>query len=380
MKMATFGPVDCSEDASGKAVAEALEALGAIPKLAIVYLPIDTNHAAHLQSICRIVDAPLVGATTGGSGFTERGCTRDGAVGALLGGDDVDVQISTVKLSEKLDDIDKAVKGFAGTSGAHTVIALADAFACDGELLLAALRRAAPVHWRFIGGTAGDNWKFSGTKVFQGTEVLSGAVVLAHLCTRAPMSIGVNHGWCAVRESRKFIITSIDGNILRQLDNRPAAEVYTEELVRLGLMNENDDPVKKLATYELGASTPFGEGLKIRAPLALGDDGSITMASSLSKGEILRVVQATPGDLISAAEKLHETTVEPLRAGGVRGQLVFDCAARLQLLGERYPDEVAAFHGPGSHPMLGFACYGEIAKFGGSLEGFHNTTAVMSAW
>jgi hypothetical protein len=26
------------------------------------------------------------------------------------------------------------------------------------------------------------------------------------------------------------------------------------------------------------------------------------------------------------------------------------------------------------------ACYGQIAKFGGSVEGFYNTSAVMVAW
>jgi hypothetical protein len=62
------------------------------------------------------------------------------------------------------------------------------------------------------------------------------------------------------------------------------------------------------------------------------------------------------------------------------GVLVFDCAARLQLLGERYDEQVHSFLDGGQHPVLGLACYGEIAKFGGSIEGFHSTTTVMAAW
>ena len=41
---------------------------------------------------------------------------------------------------------------------------------------------------------------------------------------------------------------------------------------------------------------------------------------------------------------------------------------------------MAAFQGGRNFPMVGMACYGEIARFGGSIEGFHNSTAVMAAW
>ena len=84
--------------------------------------------------------------------------------------------------------------------------------------------------------------------------------------------------------------------------------------------------------------------------------------------------------LIDAARTMSARVLEPLWESGVRGSLVFDCAARLQLLADRYPEHVAAFLGGRHFPMVGMACYGEIAKFAGSLDGFHNATAVMAAW
>jgi hypothetical protein len=62
------------------------------------------------------------------------------------------------------------------------------------------------------------------------------------------------------------------------------------------------------------------------------------------------------------------------------GLLVFDCGGRKVMLADAFDDEVKALSGDTSVPMLGVAGYGEIAKFGGSFEGFHNISAVMVGW
>ena len=175
-------------------------------------------------------------------------------------------------------------------------------------------------------------------------------------------------------------VTAVDGSRLLTLNGEPAAQVYEAELRRLGLLAEGEDPVQVMAKHELGAKTVFGNELKIRAPLGVGKDGSVQLASTLPPGTVVRVVTADPDRLIQAATELSRRALEPLAGSGIRGALVFDCAARLQLLGDRYDEEVAAFLGGRSFPMVGMACYGEIARFGGSIEGFHNTTAVMAAW
>ena len=59
---------------------------------------------------------------------------------------------------------------------------------------------------------------------------------------------------------------------------------------------------------------------------------------------------------------------------------MFDCGARMQLLGERYGEQITAFLGGRHFPMIGMAGYGELAKFAGSVDGFHNATSVMAAW
>jgi hypothetical protein len=115
-------------------------------------------------------------------------------------------------------------------------------------------------------------------------------------------------------------------------------------------------------------------------PLSIRGDGSVVLTGGLARGQVVRVVNAGADSLLQAARNLSTKVLGPLPS--VSGSLVFDCASRFRLLGERYREEVRALLSPNgpTHPMFGMTCYGQFAKFGGSVEGFHNTSAVMVAW
>lgn len=386
MEIVSVGPTSGGPEQLRREIAAVARRLDG-NKLAIVYLPIDVDHIEYLTAAADGLGGPVVGATTGGAAFTERGFTRTEPVAAVVGGRDFGFSISVAHdLSrDPATQVRQAARRLV--TAAHNVqarsqvmLALADAFACDGEVLCAALQHAVPPHWRIFGGTAGDDWRFKGTHVFAGREVLSDAAVLIGLFSDARASLVAHHGWCPAEGARELTITEIDGATLVRLDGQPAAEVYRDELLRLGLMQPNDDLIRAMATHELGARTMFGDQLKIRAPLALRDDGAVQLASSLPLGTLVTIASASPDRLIESARTLADRVLEPLGNAAVRGAFVFDCAARLQLLGPRYGEQVAAFLGGRHFPMVGLAGYGEIAKFAGSLDGFHNATSVMAAW
>jgi hypothetical protein len=386
MKMISIGPVEGNAWLFGRKLERVLAEWQEPVKLALVYLPIQARHEEFLATIADATGAPVIGASTGGIAFTERGASKTGAVCALIGGE-VDVRCALARdlradpvksLRSALADLDESVPSGPRSAAWSSLLVLADALACDGEDLVAAIRQGATPHTRIFGGTAGDDWTFKGTKIFYGRKVVSDAAVITRLTHRQRLNIDVLHGFRPADEGREFTITAIAGNVLQTLDGQPAATVYEDELRRLGLLKPGEQLLLVMATHELGVRTPFGEELKIRAPLGVGSDGSIMLASSLSKGQVVRVVTTSPDRLIQSARTLSSRTLGSLPA--VSGVLVFDCAARLRLLGDRYGEEVLAFKGAGEHPMIGMACYGEIAKFGGNVEGFHNTTSVMVAW
>jgi hypothetical protein len=385
MEIVSVGPIEDGPRALGREIAAVAKRIPG-RKLGIVYLPIDVDHRAFLEEAQEALGGVVVGATTGGAAFTERGHTRTGAVAGVFGGPGFDFAVEVA--GDLSQDVDRAIRGACSglvdrsrrlLTRSQSVLTLSDAFATQGDRLFQALQSATPPHWHHFGGTAGDNWKFQRTHVFYRDQVLSDAAILVGLFSESAPSLAVHHGWCAAPDSREFTITDIEGNVLRTLDDRPAAEVYAEELRRLGLIADGDPPLQSSATYELGARTMYGE-LKIRAPLAVGPDGSVTLAAGLPRGTIVRVVTATPDQLIDAARELSRRALYPLAGRPVRGALIFDCAARLQVLQGRYSEQTDAFLGGRNFPVVGLAGYGEIAKFAGSVEGFHNTTAVMAAW
>ena len=385
MEIASVGPIEDGPRALGRDIAAVAKRITG-RKLGIVYLPIEADHAAFLNEAQEALGGVVIGATTGGAAFTERGHTRTGAVAAVFGGSGFDFAVEVARdLGDNLDrSIREATSRLVDRSRrtmtrSPCVLTLADAFAAQGDRLFQALQSSTPPHWHHFGGTAGDDWKFERTHVFHRNEVLSDAAVLVGLFSDTAPSLAVHHGWSAAPGAREFAITGIEGNVLRTLDDRPAAEVYIEELRRLGLIEEGARSLQSWATYELGARTMYGE-LKIRAPLAVGDDGSVTLAAGLPRGTLVQVVVASPDQLIDAARELSRRSLDPLAGRPLRGALIFDCAARLQVLRERYSEETEAFLGGRNFPVVGLAGYGEIAKFAGSVEGFHNTTAVMAAW
>ena len=278
MQMVSVGPVIGGPDKLGAELRAAARSMSR-PQLVLLYLPIDADHEAFVAAASQGTGLPVVGATTGGAAFTERGWSRKDAVAAVLGGEDFRYEIAVARdlPGSDLHAVVEAGRALAEGAGASSpapwVLTLADAFAADGEALLDALRRATPPHWRHIGGTAGDDWRFEETKIFAQGQVLTGAAVFVGMFAQSPPSLAAQHGCSPAEGGNVFIVTGIDGNLLRTLDERPAAEVYGEELLRLGLMAEGDDLLPAMATHELGARTSFGTDLKIRAPLAVLDDG-----------------------------------------------------------------------------------------------------------
>lgn len=385
MELVTVGPVESGPDELERQVRATLSAQKEKPVAAILYCPIEADALAYVRAIRTVMSGPIVGATTGGAAFTERGYTRHGVCAGFLLGYDTDV-VATMGRDVKRDlkapvnqALEPILKNVDVKQKEHSLLVLSDAFAADGEALLDVVRNAVPTHFRVFGGTAGDGWTFKGTRVFLDEEIVSDALVFVGPFTGIPFAAMARHGFSAVEGGREFEITGIEANILQSLDCGPAARVYRDELKRLGLLPAEGDLVKAMAMYELGARTPFREELKIRAPLGANDEGAVILASSLPRRSAVRIVSSSPDKLVQAARDVAQRVYRRVR-GNVHGALVFDCAARLQLLAERYGDTVHAYRGGGAHPILGMACYGELLRVGGTSDGFHNTTAIVAAW
>lgn len=382
MNMSTFGPLKSDSTELQTSIAKALEDLALPPKLAILFPSHKVAISSVISTIKNISDVPIVGATTGGAGFTEKGIALDGIVGAFIGGENLNIQIAQITdLKSNLENnIAEALKQIqpASTSG-HSLFVLADAMACDGEKLSQTLAAQVPIHWRIFGGFAGDGWAFSKTKVIYNQEVFSDGGVLVYINDGSVPSIGVRHGFLGIDDQTDLRITKIEGNILQEIEGRPALQVYKEILSAQGLLQEGSDIVPLLASYPIGIKTLSNEQWKIRSPLGIDGD-SLVLAGSIPPTNFIRVMVGQENNLLSAAKEVIQQAKTGLKGNKPNAQIMIDCAVRQQILKTDYMEQVKSFRISPNSPMLGFSSYGEFARLGGSLEGFHNATAVAVLW
>jgi hypothetical protein len=136
------------------------------------------------------------------------------------------------------------------------------------------------------------------------------------------------------------------------------------------------DPIPFFLHNILGIDT--GQGFKLRVPLAVNDDGSISCAAEIPTGATVCIMST---DAVSAGEAAASATADALsRLNGNEPAvaLFFDCVATRLRLGRDFGSELKAVERAlGSAQFAGCNTYGQVARAEGQFSGFHNCTAVI---
>jgi methyl-accepting chemotaxis protein len=253
---------------------------------------------------------------------------------------------------------------------------------CEEVTLIAASELGADE--QLAGGAAGDDLQMKSTVVSCGARAASDAVVIGHIFSKAPLGLGVCHGHRPLSEPLK--ITRAHGNVVEQIDGRPAWDVWREKTRDAAMGQgldidslEKSDETGFLLRFEAGLAA--GQEYKIRAPLSRGGDGAIQFACGVPEGAVIRITESTPRDQIESAREAARRARSKLGGQPAAGAIVFDCICRNLILRDEFG---AALRGMveelGNVPIAGFETYGEIALDVGDMSGFHNTTSVVLAF
>jgi len=262
-------------------------------------------------------------------------------------------------------------------------ILLLDTMSGRGEeaTLLAATLLGQDEPVRLVGGAAGDDLEMKHTWVGVGAEAREDAVVLAFLHGRHPFGIGVQHGHRA--DSRPLSVTRATGNVVHELDGRPAWDVWREEVTALTSGVDFDSMTADELTpffFTHAASLTSGTAIKVRSPLQKHEDGSLSFACGLPEGAVIRLTTSDVEQQLASARGAAEQARQQLGGREPAGALVFDCICRKLILQDRFGDAIEAISETlGGVPVAGFETYGEIALDVSDLSGFHNSTTVVLA-
>jgi hypothetical protein len=376
-----------SVDAVAELIAGAKVELGAsLPRVAMLFAGIDHDFAIVLEQInAQWPGIALIGCTTDGEMSSHILFAEDSLALVLLSGDDfhavsgVARSVSTDvagSIRASVNDAVHRLAGKGGNGGAPSLcITMPDGLTVSGSAALDALRAALGDAVPIFGGTAGDQWRFKGTRQFHGTEVLQDSVPFLLFDEGVVFSCGVDTGWRPIgREGR---VTEVDGHVVRAIDGRPATEFYREFLGNADITQLTEYPLAVTADESRGANSYY-----LRAPGRtdeatgcihfLGDvpDGARVHITTTNRDQILDATRTSFQHALGDFPNASEGGGKPALA------LCISCAGRKQILGSRTQEEARIVNELLANvPAVGFYGYGEIARLAkDGISHYHNET------
>lgn len=209
----------------------------------------------------------------------------------------------------------------------------------------------------------------------QGVAFAGAALIVL---TPLPLTVRVRHGWRRVRGP--FVASRTQGSKVLELNWESAGAFYRRQVEE-----ENPALAGRPVFPDLNSTYPLGVGKEgsedvIRDPMGIDEsDQGIAFLSDMRENALMYLVHGDRHSLIAAAREAVAACGAP---SGVEACLVSDCFSRALMLGEAFPEELAAVgeelaHFTGVRPQ-GVLALGEIATDGGQPIEFFNKTFVVA--
>jgi small ligand-binding sensory domain FIST len=279
------------------------------------------------------------------------------------------VPFSRGQLERAADEIADAV---GGSVQAHSLLLLfADSYNLEPDALFAGLARRLP-GVTVVGGGASEDGSVGETAVFCGNAVSSRAVSGVLLSGNLRATVGVTHA--VQRIGGLHRVTAAHGNVVLELDGRPAYEAFVG-VVTPPLL---DDLKRALAVMLVGL--PGEDGEFVARPL-LGVDtrlGALAVAAPMAEGQELFFGVRDPYGARDDLQRVLSSQATAWQDRSPAAALYVNCAGRGQgFYGVAGLDTAYIRQQLGALPVAGFFSGGEIAPTGGVTR-LHQYTGVLA--
>jgi hypothetical protein len=328
----------------------------------------------------RFPKARIVGCSTGGQIAGDD--VSDDGVAALA----LDFEHTTIRVAEASIDgparslpVGEEIGAKLAAPDLAAVFLLSDGLNVNGSALVAGIVKAIGTGVPVSGGLAGDGAAFATTLVGCDGPARSNLVVaIGFYGTAIQFGHGSAGGWDVFGPKRR--ITRSSGNVLYEVDGKPALDLYK---LYLGPEDSQKLPGSALL-FPMRISDPrHPEQTVVRTVLAVdGDKGSMTFAGDMPEGWIAQLMRGAMSRLCAgAAEATHAASQAVAGGGGDSAAILVSCIGRRLLMGQRVVEEIEAATAelPAGCAPVGFYSYGEIAPNGttGHCQ-LHNQTMTVT--
>ena len=236
----------------------------------------------------------------------------------------------------------------------------------------------------FIGGTSGDNLKFQQAYQFHNAQVMENACNAVLMVGDFEFMTTVTHGSEPIGDPR--IVTKCDGNVIYEIDGRPALDVASESL---GEVITPENIVSAITLLGIGfrteASSNFLSPYIVRAFHGFDfEDRSCQVPTTVAEGSEIQFMRRDPISVLNSgregAEKLSNTLDSEAETPTLICQ--FDCAGRGKVIvGDDVRKGMAMVQAEfeDTVPWMGTFTFGEISPIE-DKNYFHNFTATLAVF
>jgi hypothetical protein len=263
--------------------------------------------------------------------------------------------------------------------GLAGIFLLSDGLRVNGSALVDGVISVVGRGVQLSGGLAGDDAEFAETLVGCNDQPIPGQVAAVGLYGDAiRIGNGCAGGWDVFGPVRK--ITRSEGNVLLEVDDRPALDLY-----KLYLGSESEHLPGSALLFPIRISNPRAPALGlVRTILGVDHDtGSMTFAGDMPEGWSAQLMRGSIARLCEGAAVATSKAVEGAGLGATEHSvaILVSCIGRRLLMGQRIDEELeAALPMLGEHcAPVGFYSFGEISPDEASgFSRLHNQTMTVT--
>jgi len=322
--------------------------------------------------------ALLIGCSTGGEIYG-RDVHDDTIVAAAVRLERSSIRQASVVVDAMEQSLAAGRKLGAELAGAHlsAILVLSDGTRVNGSALVRGLREAVGDALPIVGGMAGDGTHFQTTMVGAGAAPAPRVVAALGFYGR---SLSIGHGsiggWNVFGPLRT--ITKSAGNVLYELDGKPALDLYKSYLG-----DEAEGLPASALLFPLTIRPPGKSGHEVVRTIIGLDEAARSMifAGDMPEGYVAQLMVGNTRNLIEGAGRAAQHAAA-VGGSGDRLAILVSCVGRKWLLGQRIAEEIEAVADAlPAATQIGFYSYGEIAPHAHSgVCELHNQTMTVTVF
>ncbi|HEY4331377.1 MAG TPA: FIST N-terminal domain-containing protein [Ilumatobacteraceae bacterium] len=252
--------------------------------------------------------------------------------------------------------------------GLRGVLVLSDGLDVNGTSLAAGISEELP-GVPISGGLAGDGDRFGSTWVLvDGTPRSGWVTAVGFVGDHVELGFGSAGGWDIFGPER--VVTRSFGNVLYELDNKPALSLYRDYLGDRAEGLPATALLFPLSVRDLDGRTT------VRTILAVDEaTQSLRFAGDVPQGSVAQLMRASNDRLVDGAHRAAQMA----STGRERLAIAVSCVGRRLVLGQRTEEEIEAVIEALNHgtSVAGFYSYGELSPTDGTCD-LHNQTMTVT--